>query len=586
MKKLLIAVMALVATSAARAEDLSGDWQGALHTAGGDLRLVLHVAKADGAYQASLDSLDQGASGIPVSALTFSGGTVSLQVPAVRGSFEGKLDAKGSEIAGTWTQGGSLPLVFRRLPKSAAAAPPAASPAAPATTAGAVAATSPPAKPVDIAGTWLGTIDAGALKLRVAFHITSAAEGLKATMDSLDQNAKGIPVTKVSRDGTALVLELTPMAATFQGEIARDGSAIRGTWTQSGAAMPLVVRRVKDPAAALALARPQEPKKPYPYAEEEVAYDNPAAEVRLAGTLTVPSGKGPFPAALLITGSGPQDRDESIMGHRPFLVLADHLTRKGIAVLRVDDRGVGKSGGKFAIATTADFATDAEAGIAFLKTRPEVDPKRIGLIGHSEGGVIAPMIASRSRDVAFIVLLAGTGVPGVEVLVEQVRSIDEVSGMSPEGVKGAVDLERQLLALVMKVKDDVELDRQVREVVAGRIPEGQITTQLGLLKSPWFRYFLAHDPAPALRKVRCPVLALGGSKDTQVSANQNLPAIRRALEEGKNGRFEVTELPGLNHLLQTAKTGAPAEYAEIDETMSPAAMEKIASWIGSLWKKP
>ena len=210
----------------------------------------------------------------------------------------------------------------------------------------------------DVVGDWLGAIDTGGIKLRVAFHIKSTPEGLAATMDSLDQNARGIPVTAVVRDGASLKLEMKQLNGGFQGKISADGATMEGTWTQGPSSFPLLLKRVKDPSE-LERRRPQNPAKPYPYREEDVTYRNPAASIILAGTLTVPQGKGPFPAALLITGSGPQYRDEAIMGHKPFLVLADYLTRRGIVVLRVDDRGVGKSGGTFISATTADFATDA-----------------------------------------------------------------------------------------------------------------------------------------------------------------------------------------------------------------------------------
>jgi len=248
-------------------------------------------------------------------------------------------------------------------------------------------------------------------------------------------------------------------------------------------------------------------------------------------------------------------------------------------VLRADDRGVGKSTGKFAGATTADFATDAEAGVAYLKTRAEVDVHKIGLIGHSEGGIVAPMVAARNPDVAFIVMLAGSGVRGDEILIEQGTLIAQVAGASKEKVEKETATERQILTLVENEKDQATLDKELREKLAGDVPEAQLGMEIKEVTSPWFRYFISYDPATALRKVRCPVLALAGEKDLQVPPKQNLPAIRKALEEAGNKHFEIDELPGLNHLFQTAQTGAPSEYAEIEETMSPVALEKIASWI-------
>ena len=331
--------------------------------------------------------------------------------------------------------------------------------------------------------------------------------------------------------------------------------------------------------AELELKRPQNPVKPYPYRDEEVSYENKLQHVTLAATLTIPPGKGPFPAVVLITGSGPQDRDETLLGHKPFLVLSDYLTRHGIVVLRADDRGTAKSTGNFKTATTADFATDTEAGIAYLKTRAEVDPRKIGLIGHSEGGVIAPMIAARNPDVAFIVMMAGTGVPGDQVLVAQGEAIQIASGMdSDKAAKDAIK-EREMLTLVETERDEALLEKELKEKMAGDVPEAMIGLQIQQVTSPWFRYFLTYDPAPALRNVTCPVLVLSGSLDKQVLPDQNLPPIRKALEAAGNKHFEIDELPGLNHLFQTAKIGAPAEYTQIEETISPIALDKIATWI-------
>lgn len=415
----------------------------------------------------------------------------------------------------------------------------------------------------------------------MVFHITDTADGLTATADSLDHGATGSAVVAVTRDGSSLKLEMKQMGVVFAGEISADYSSIVGTWSQRGNRIPLTLKPVKD-KAELELRRPQNPVRPYPYREEEVSYDNKLQGDRLVGTLTVPPGKGPFPAVLLITGSGPQDRDESLMGHKPFLVLSDFLTRKGIVVLRVDDRGVGKSTGDFRSATTADFATDVEEGVAFLKTRSEVDPRKIGLVGHSEGAIIAPMVAARNHDVGFIVMMAGSGVPGDQILVQQALLISEAAGVSKEEAEKHAVKEREVLALVVKENDSATLKKELHEKLAGQVKEGQLEAQIDALTSPWFRYFLVYDPAIALRKVTCPVLVVNGEKDLQVPPEQNLQAIRKALEDGGNKNFEIDELPGLNHLFQTAKTGAPSEYSTIEETISPLALEKISSWIRRL----
>ena len=547
--------------SLAHAQDIAGDWQGTLNAGGAQLRLVLHLTKAaDGSLKATLDSIDQpGGNGIPVNSVTLKNSKLSLDVAAVHGTYEGTVAADANTITGTWTQAAALPLEFKR-----ATAP--------------IKTEHKPVKPSDIDGAWMGSLDTGAVKLRVVFHIVNTEDGLTATLDSPDQGAKDIPINSVTRDGVKLKIESKIIDGVFEGTIAADLSSIDGKWTQGGGTLPLLLKRVKD-QAELELKRPQNPVKPYPYREDEVTYDNKEQNVTLAATFTIPQGTGPFPAVLLITGSGPQDRDETLLGHKPFLVLSDYLTRHGIAVLRADDRGVGKSAGVFAKATTADFATDAEAGVAYLKTRVEVNPHKIGLIGHSEGAVIAPMVAARNKDVAFIVMMAGTGVPGDQVLVAQSEAIQVASGKNPEEAVKDAAKERELLKLVETEKDQAVLEKDLKEKLAGEVPEAQMGVQISEVTSPWFRYFLTYDPATALRKVTCPVLVLNGEKDKQVLPSQNLPAIRKALEEAGNKHFEIDELPGLNHLFQTAKTGSPMEYAQIEETMSPVALEKIATWI-------
>ena len=562
MKKfMVVTALIFLAAAVSRAQDIAGDWQGTISAGGQELRLVLHITKApNNSLKATLDSIDQpGGNGIPVSSISLKDSKLDLGVEMVHGSYEGKVAPDAKTITGTWTQAAALPLDFKRVTVPIKTEP-------------------KPAQPSDIDGAWMGTLDTGANKLRVVFHIVNTAEGLTATMDSLDQGMNAFAMTSVSRDGTTLKIDSKQLDGTFSGKIAADKSSIDGTWTQHGGVMPLVLKPVKN-TAELEPKRPQHPVKPYPYRDEEVSYENKVQSVTLAATLTIPQGKGPFPGVVLITGSGPQDRDESLLGHKPFLVLSDYLTRHGIAVLRADDRGVGKSTGIFAKGTTADFATDAEAGVAYLKTRSEIDPHKIGLVGHSEGGLIAPMIAARNKDVAFIVMMAGTGVPGDQILPAQGEAIEVASGKSPEEAAKNAANEKAMLTLVETEKDDAVLQKELKEKMAGKVPEAQIGLQISQITSVWFRYFLTYDPATALRKVKCPVLAINGTLDKQVLPNQNLPPIRKALAEAGNQHVEIDELPGLNHLFQTAKTGSPAEYSQIEETMSPVALDKIAVWI-------
>jgi uncharacterized protein len=533
---------------------VAGVWLGTLNAGGAQFHLALHIAASrDGSFTATFDSIDQGANGIPVTAILLKDSRLSFTVDAAHMAYEGAVNKDATEIDGTFTQGQSFPLNFKRAPAPAAASVPAA-----------------------LDGLWLGRLDTGVFKLRVVFKIVNIQDGLTAAVQRPDQGPDWIPATSIARDGNSLAIAIKPIGATFEGKIDADIASIEGTFTQMGKPVPLLLKRVKD-QAELEPRRPQNPIKPYPYREEEVAYTNQLQGDTLAATLTIPPGKGPFPAVLLITGSGPQDRDESLLGHKPFLVLSDYLTRKGIVVLRADDRGTGKSTGDFSKATTADFALDTEAGVAYLTMRSEVDPRRIGLVGHSEGGIIGPMVAARNPAIAFVVMMAGSGVPGDRIIVEQGRLIEQASGASQEKVEQDAEKQRELFALVEKEKDGAPLEKELREQLAARgVPDAQLGDTVKTLTSPWFRYFLTYDPSTALRKVTCPVLALNGEKDLQVSPAQNLPTIRKALEEGGNKHFEVDELPGLNHLFQTTKTGAPSEYAEIEETIAPVALAWIS----------
>ena len=429
-----------------------------------------------------------------------------------------------------------------------------------------------PASPV--AGAWEGAIDTGAVRLRIGVAITAQPDGkLSAMMDSPDQGAYGLPLSDVTFADGVLKFVLQRANGAFEGRLNAAGTEIAGTWTQGGA-LPLVLKKVEK---LTRLNRPQEPKPPFPYRSEPVAIVNAAGRVVLDGTLTVPEGKGPFPAVVLITGSGPQNRDEEIFGHKPFLVLADHLTRRGIAVLRYDDRGVGKSTGSFASATSEDFAGDAWTAWQTLSARPEIDAKRLGLLGHSEGGLIAPMLAASHGEIAFVVMLAGTGVTGEQVMLAQAAAIMKASGAPAETIAANTDLQKQVFAIL---REETSMARIVERL--GAIPAGSKEASAALVKqsaSPWLRFFATYDPAPALAKVRCPVLVIGGERDLQVLSAQNLPAIGAALVQGGNQNHTVLELPGLNHLFQSARTGLPTEYAQIEETMAPAALDTITTWI-------
>lgn len=359
------------------------------------------------------------------------------------------------------------------------------------------------------------------------------------------------------------------------------------------------VARAFDPTPA-PTRRPQEPRRPFPYTAEEVSYSvDDGSGVKLAGTLTIPQGSGqgpgPFPAVLLLSGSGPQDRDGSLYGHQPFLVIADHLSRHGIAVLRVDDRGTGGSTGNVDEATTADFARDALAGVRFLESHPKIAKDRIGLLGHSEGAMVAPLAASQSPDVAFLVLLAGTGVPGAEIVRRQSELIARSNGVPEEAVRRSQDALWRTFEVLRAEPDRAARTACLRPLgkdLLVTLSEDQIRTLGGLgaagdavikgINTPWFRYFIDYDPRPALHKVKVPVLALNGSLDLQVPADPNLPEIEKALKQAGNRDMRdvtVRLLPGLNHLFQPATTGSPAEYGVIETTIDPQVLALVTDWI-------
>jgi hypothetical protein len=326
-----------------------------------------------------------------------------------------------------------------------------------------------------------------------------------------------------------------------------------------------------------------EPRAPFPYEETAVSFPGGAKDVTLSATLTLPKGKGPFPAVVLVAGSGPSDRDEQIAGHRPFLVLADHLTRNGVAVLRYDKRGIGQSTGSYDTATTFDFASDAEQALAFLKARPEVNGSKLGLLGHSEGGLVGPIVATHTATARFLVLLAGTAVPGEEILQAQNELIAKAQGASVHAITGQRNRDERIFSFLKQHPggDQAQLRALITELFPGA-SEASVTAQIRVLDSPWFRTFLTLDPRPYLRQVKLPVLALFGEKDLQVPPAQNVPEMERALQAAGNPWVEVRVLPGLNHLFQPAGTGDPREYGSCETTMAPAALEAVSAWILAL----
>jgi alpha/beta superfamily hydrolase len=440
-------------------------------------------------------------------------------------------------------------------------------------------------------GSWLGKISVGAIELRVVFNLSiTGRDSLIATLDSPDQGAKGIKLGPVTLIGETLQISAGALMAEYNGTIKND-TLIEGTWKQSGTTNVLNLKKLKT---AFTVNRPQEPKPPFPYTSEDVTFTNYKFNIKLAGTLTIPSGPGPFKAVILISGSGPQNRDEELLGHKPFLIISDWLTRNGIAVLRFDDRGVGKSQGTYATASSADLATDAEAAFNFLKNTPKINPKAIGLMGHSEGGLIAPIVASSIQDIAFIVSLAGPGVTGQQIIIRQSQDISRQSGVSENQIKKSTETNKKLYTVLRKEKDNNKAEVKILSLYREMLMKektskedtekavNQLKATFGAATYTWFRYFLFTDPATFWKKVNCPVLALNGDKDLQVSAKENLPAIEKAVKSNGNKTVKTVNLPGLNHLFQHCKTGLPAEYGEIEETFSPEALKIITEWILAL----
>jgi pimeloyl-ACP methyl ester carboxylesterase len=430
---------------------------------------------------------------------------------------------------------------------------------------------------VGMEGTWQGALEAGALKLRVGLHIVNNANGdWSSTFDSIDQGASGLPVAVTTVSGAKLHFEMPRMGLSFDGTLSADGQQIAGTITQ-GVGLPIVFKR-SDKVDTV--NRPQTPKPPFPYKSIEVTYEN--KQGKLAGTLTIPSGDGPFPAAILITGSGPENRDEEVFGHKPFLVIADYLSRRGLAVLRLDDRGVGASTGNSTRQTIGEMATDVLSGVAFLKARPEINPRKIGVIGHSEGGIVGPLAASRSGEIAFVVMLAGPGVTGEQIMYLQAELIAKSMGAPDASIAQNRALQETIFQAARSDPDEkiaLENFRSDWQQAYGAAPSPTLESQAKSVMAPEIRSFAFFDPATVLGKLRIPVLALNGSRDLQVPPAQNLPAIKAALTAAGNQDFEVMELPGLNHLFQTCQKCTAAEYGALEETFSPKALEVMAHWL-------
>ena len=442
-------------------------------------------------------------------------------------------------------------------------------------------ATSVSAQDFDPVGSWEGKLVIPQGTLTVLFHISEGDSGYVATMDSPDQGATGLPISSVTVSGDSLQITADMIQGRYEGTLQVDGT-LKGTWSQGPGSLPLrMTRKAKSDDGD---------GEEIGYNSENLYFKNQVDNIRLAGTLTTPKGDWPFPAVVLVTGSGPQDRDESILGHKPFRVIADHLTKNGIAVLRYDDRGYGLSEGVFANATIEAFARDAEAAVAFLRTRPEVAAGRIGMIGHSEGGIVAPIVAVNNSDLAYVVLLAGPALPGSDILELQTELILTANGVDAEEVARTMDAQKKVFAILKRGDDEANTREELEKVLTAQlnemsdeerqsmgITEESIGIQIETLTSPWFRHFVNYDPIPVLRQLTCPILALFGEKDLQVPPAENIAAMKKVVDTSGINKIRVME--GLNHLFQHSVTGSPEEYGTIEETIAPEVLEEISTWI-------
>ena len=569
-----LSMFLLSAAAAAADSPAAGHWDGEIAVPGQPLKVIIDLTEKDGQWTGTIDIPAQGLSGFALSKINVKGRKATFEMAGVPGTptFEGTISDDDKSMDGTFSQGGAnLKFALKRAAAKQKTSEPKGVPGE------------------GLAANWQGRIDAGPVKLRVILKIEEKDGALSGTFISVDQGNAEIPLTEIKLNGRAMSFQAPRVNGSYKGTMSADGSQVEGTWSQAGQSMPLnVVRLAGEPETA---ARPQEPGNDVSYRSRDVTFPG-GGDVQLAGTLTLPQGEGPFPAVALLSGSGPQDRDEALMGHRPFLVLADHLTNRGIAVLRFDDRGVGDSTGNFGEARVRDFTDDAAAAAAYLATVPEVDGNKLGLIGHSEGGITGPAAAARDDTVKFLVLLAGPGVPMSDLLVQQLHDLLRSMSVPPDVIAAQVEATKKAYALLPSIDgpDDPDVARlrellaesneslpaELREMSGG---PAAVDKAVQTLTTPWFLELSQTDPRVVLRRVSVPVLAVNGGTDVQVAADENLAAIEAALREGGNDAVTVRKFEGLNHLFQHSESGSVAEYATIDETFAPEVLTFVSDWI-------
>ncbi|MEO5942510.1 MAG: alpha/beta hydrolase [Ferruginibacter sp.] len=453
----------------------------------------------------------------------------------------------------------------------------------------------------NITGTWQGDLNVQGNSIPIVFHIVKdSSNNLAASFDSPSQHAFNLPCTAVIVKEDSVILMMESINGKYAGKLSAEKKQMTGTWHQGGGSLALDVNKTSETAEIKKQNRPQTPKPPYPYQSEDVEYFNADKTLQYGATITYPTTaennkKQKFPSVILITGSGQQDRDETIFGHKSFAVIADYLTKKGYLVLRVDDRSIGKSTGNFAKSTTADFVKDVEASLDFLEQQPQVDKNKIGLLGHSEGGMIAPVVADARKEINFIVLLAGPGIPIQNLMGEQLEAVGSSQGLSPLASKFNAQIFDMIADFTQKDGDSTFKKKMINSLVdcfqknpkaaeelimtTPDLIENHVESLIATFKNPWYKYFLAFNPQPYLEKLHCKVLSLNGSKDVQVIAKSNLTGIKASLKKSSSPKYDVIEIPGLNHLFQTCIKCSPDEYGDLEETFSPKALEIIGTWL-------
>jgi uncharacterized protein len=564
----MAALLILASTPAPAQSRAAGDWYGVLETPNGRLTLLVRIQdSANGTHRGEMESDQPGAPKMPLANVVVSAGKLAFSIPMINATYAGDWSEPDQGWTGTFRQGAVLALLLK--------------PGVP-----------PARKTVEgLDGNWRGTLQRNAVTLRLVLRVKTSERGTAVSLDSPDLGALGLEVLQLERAQDTVRFQVPISQVAFRGALDDGRRRLSGIWSRPSQPDAEVVF-VRDSAARPPRVRTQMPVIPKGYRLEDVSFANPSdSSVTLGGTVTIPDGAGPFPAAVLISGSGPQDRDETVFGHKPFAVLADHLSRQGILVLRYDDRGVGASTGDHSRATSADFATDANSAVRYLLGRADVDAKAIGLIGHSEGGLIAPIAAVANGRVAYVVLLAGPGINTDALSLSQRRLLGLSRGVSPEDLDRNEPPLRAILAAVRTAADSQQAATRVRELLttdalrALGVTESQREPIVNEYSGAWMRYFLKYEPKAFLPRLKVPVLAIGGSMDRQVPSAENLAAMRVLF--ARNRDATVRELPGLNHFFQPTRTGAMGEYPDIPETFAPSAMEVVSDWIlARFGKKP